>query len=91
MQKVFKKVFIILLLPILFFTLSFFTGCLGPGSVESKTTESSDPEGQKMAEDSTSESDVKQEDNVPLPPDEANGLFVIDDLCKALHKSSYAK
>lgn len=80
MNEIFKKIYIGIFQLLLIFILLFFFGCSSIISTDSKTTESLVLQDQKITESSTSKSDSNQDGNVPLPPDEANGLFVFDNI-----------
>lgn len=79
MQRTSKKIYIVLSLLLLIFVLLFIIGCLGTGSASSKTIESSGSKDQKVSVDSINENETNQE-GVPLPPDEANGIYIYDGL-----------
>ena len=79
MQKILKKIYTALILLLLIFIPLFIIGCLGTGSTSSKTIESSESKDQKVSENSGGENETDQE-GVPLPPDEANGIYIIDEL-----------
>ena len=79
MQKVLKKIYTVLSLLLLIFVLLFIIGCSGTGSASSKTIESSGSKDQKVSVDSINENETNQK-SVPLPPDEANGIYIIDGL-----------
>ena len=79
MQRALKKIYTVLFLLLIIFALLFIIGCSGTGSTSSKTIESSGSKDQKVSVDSISENETNQK-GVPLPPDEANGIYIADGL-----------
>jgi hypothetical protein len=79
MQRALKKIYTDLSLLLLIFIILFIIGCSGTGSTFSKTVKSLESKDQIVSEDSDGENKTNQQ-GVPLPPDEANGIFITDGL-----------
>jgi len=79
MQRALKKIYIVLSLLLLVFILLFIMGCSGTDLTTSETAKSPVSKDQIVSEGLDDENKSAQND-VPLPPDEANGIYIADGL-----------
>lgn len=77
MQRALKKIYTVLFLLLLVFILIFVIGCSETDLTSSKTAKSSESKDQIVSEDLADENKSDQ-NGVPLPPDEANGIYIAD-------------
>ena len=79
MPRVLKKVYVFSSILFIVFILLFIAGCVLNKQSSSAASQSITLKDQKLSENPGEENETEKK-GVPLPPDEANGIYIVDDL-----------